>query len=141
MKRKEIINLIKKESNDFNAPNLSKKIMDNMVSKLIKDKELLFEIGKQTVKKKMARIGKKSENSGKELEVVLEAKSLLEQKRENQIIDEELKNSKDNPFTRSKKHTGLTKDKRKEIVKEERKGNKLSRNLQAWYLKRKRCLK
>ena len=31
MKRKEIINLIKKESNDFNAPNLSKKIMDNMV--------------------------------------------------------------------------------------------------------------
>ncbi len=117
------------------------KIMDNMVSKLIKDKELLFEIGKQTVKKKMARIGKKSENSGKELEVVLEAKSLLEQKRENQIIDEELKNSKDNPFTRSKKHTGLTKDKRKEIVKEERKGNKLSRNLQAWYLKRKRCLK
>lgn len=114
------------------------KIMDNMVSKLVKDKELLFEIGKQTVKKKMAQLGRKTGNSEEALDVVMEAKSLLEQKRENQKIDEELKNSKDNPFTRTQKYSDLSKDERKEVVREERKGNKFSRNLQAWYLKKTR---
>ncbi|MBQ8751012.1 MAG: hypothetical protein IJZ30_05200 [Alphaproteobacteria bacterium] len=114
------------------------KIMDNMVSKLVKDKELLFEIGKQTVKKKMAQLGRKKGNSEEALDVVMEAKPLLEQKRENQKIDEELKNSKDNPFTRTQKYSDLSKDERKEVVREERKGNKFSRNLQAWYLKKTR---
>ena len=93
---------------------------------------------KQAVKKKIASLGRKKENSEEALDVVMEAKPLLEQKRENQKIDQELKNSEDNPFTRTQKYSDLSKDERKKVVREERKGNKFSRNLQAWYLKKTR---
>ena len=68
------------------------------------------------------------------MNVTLESKSILQQKEENQKIDTTLQVTSDNPFKTNVREK-LKKKEHQERVQAERKGNKLSRNLTALYIK------
>ena len=112
-----------------NSGVIDHKIMDNMVKGLIKDKELLAKIAIQKVKSKFKEIVGERDKEQK-VSVRLVGKSLLQRKRENEKIDEKLKNTEDNPF--------MMQEKRASMSSKEKKGNKFVRNLEAWYLKKNR---
>lgn len=116
-----------------NSGMLDHTISDNVLSGILKDKKFLAKLAINQIKKKVSNIGtsKKEEETVK---VTFQAKPITQQKEENKKIDESLQFSEDNPF-KTKEIEKLSKKERKEKIDKERKGNKLSRNLQAMYLK------
>jgi hypothetical protein len=119
-----------------NSGMLDHTISDNILSNLLKDKKFLVLLAADQIKKKVSNIGKNKKEE-ETVKVSLQAKSTWQQNQENKEIDEALQSSPNNLF-KTKEREKLKKEQHLERVKEERKGNKLSRNLTALFIKRSR---
>ena len=107
-------------------------IVDNLMSDIMNDKKFIANVMLSQLKEKM--LSSKRQKVQDAPEVKIESRSILKQKEssvKSTLGDEE------NPFAIKQKL--LSKEDRAAKVKSERKGNKISRNIQAWLIKRKRC--
>jgi len=116
----------------INSGLIDHKIMDPLLTQLIKDKKIIVSVIKQQARQKLNKLKqfvtgkKKKDSSATELQITLSAKGCLATKQQNKQIDQTKANSEDNTFRTPTQP---------KITKQEKRGNKISRMLQAAYIK------
>ncbi len=106
-------------------------MVDNLMSDIMNDKKFIANVMLSQLKEKM--LSPKRQKVQDAPEVRIEGRAILKQK-ENAV--KSVLGDEDNPF--AIKQELLSKEDRAAKVKSERKGNKISRNIQAWLIKRER---
>ena len=106
-------------------------MVDNLMSDIMSDKKFIANVMLSQLKEKM--LSPKRQKVQDAPEVRIEGRAILKQK-ENAV--KSVLGDEDNPF--AIKQELLSKEDRAAKVKSERKGNKISRNIQAWLIKRER---
>ena len=116
----------------INSGLIDHKIMDPLLTTLVKDKKVMAAIVKQQVQQKFAKLRKIITRQPQEvpqdtsIRITMSAKGCIATKQQNMQIDQAKANPEDNAF-RTQAQTKMT--------KQEKHGNKLSRMLQAAYIK------
>lgn len=87
-----------------NSGLIDHKIIDPLVTLLVKDKKLITAIAKHSVQQKFNKLRRLVSNRSQtgpksgELKIIMSAKGVLNIKRQNMQIDQQTTNSADNPF-------------------------------------------